>query len=212
MNAYVRFYIYAAVLGFAVFAAFCSGKADTAFRILRILLATTLAAEITAHLLAVRYGHNLIVYHIFVPVQLILIGWYYHLSNPVLRKYRVGWVVTVLSITAAVLNTLFLQPIDSFNSNVMLFTGFCVIGLALSTFYYFYLGDISDPLTGNPHFLVSLIFLFYWSCTFISYAFHEVLDIIAFHKVYFFIWLVNLVSYLSFGLIFLTVKKKWKDA
>lgn len=208
MNAYVRFYIYTAVLCFAVFSAFTSRNRDLSFRCLKLLLTLTLIAEVTAHILAVVYRNNMVVYQLFVPLQLVLVGWYYHYSNPVLRKFRIGIIITIAGIVAAVTNVLLLQPPDTFNSNFMLFTGFCVIGMALATFYHFYTDEKFVKLTTNPHFRISLVFLFYWSCTFISYAFHETLEEAAFQRVYIFIWLVNLVTYASLGFVFRRIRNK----
>ncbi|RYD59170.1 MAG: hypothetical protein EOP56_02765 [Sphingobacteriales bacterium] len=203
MGSTARFYIYIAILIFAFVSSLVRfGKLDTAFKYLSVLLGLTLSEEIIAHILARTYGNNMIVFHIYSPLLLILTSAYYHHANPVIRKYKIAFAVAVVGTMAAIGNTIYLQPLHVFNTNYLLFVGFCVIAMALMTFYHFYVDSSHVSLLKHPDFRVSLVLLFYWSSTFISFAFHEVLEDAAFHLVYLFIWAVNLITYAALGLIF----------
>ena len=209
MDAHLRFKLYIAVVAIA----FCCSLlrfrvGGSAFRTLSVLLGVTLVAESFAHYRAVVYHNNLAVYHIYTPILLILTAIYYNQSTRLLRRYHTGVVVSVVAVIMEMLNTRYLQPMHTFNSNYVLFTGFCIISMALITFYQYYTDNNEINLISNPQFQVSLVFLFYWSSTFISYAFHEILPVKEFHKVYWFIWLVNMVTYSLLALIFIFYKKQ----
>ncbi|RZL20417.1 MAG: hypothetical protein EOO89_00240 [Pedobacter sp.] len=209
MDAHLRFKLYIAAVAIAfacsLFRLRVTGRA---FRTLSALLGITLVAESVAHYYAMVYHNNLAVYHVYTPALLILTAIYYHQASPLLRKYNMGFAISILAVIMAIVNSLYLQPIHTFNSNYVLFTGFCIISMALTTFYQYYTDNKEINLTRNPEFQVSLVFLFYWSSTFISYAFHEVLPVREFHKVYWFIWLVNMATYSSLALIFIFYPKQ----
>lgn len=211
MNANTRFYIYIVILLFAFTASLLRvRRLDKAFIYLMLILGLTLLSEVIAHVLAVRKHNNMIVFHFYSPMLLLLAALYYHYSNPIIRRYNTARYVCITGIAAAILNTCYLQPLSSFNTNYILFTGFCIIGMALITFYHYYMNYDEINLIKNPYFQVSLLFLFYWSSTFISFAFHELLDEQAFHGVYQFIWVVNVITYSSLGFILLFYKKGWR--
>lgn len=212
MTPLARFYLYIITVAFAFIVALWRMKRlNKAFKILTLLIGLTFTAELTAHLLAMKYANNMIVFHIYTPVLLLLVCAYFHHSNPVFRRLNVLKIVSVAGIAAAIANSYYLQPINTFNTNYILFTGFCVIAMSLVSFYRYYTDNETINIISRPDFQVSLLFLFYWSSTFISFAFHELLEESAFHGMYLFIWMVNIITYLSLALVFMFYKERTEN-
>src|SRR4051812_1852102 len=86
-------------------------------RIIALLIILTLINELLAFF-AMRYYHNnLIIYHIYSPVELLMVSLYFDRSVRILRKMKIALVVGILGIPASIINAVYYQhPIMVTNS------------------------------------------------------------------------------------------------
>lgn len=184
---------------------------DTPLRIMTLLMGTTICSEFTGHYTAIHYKNNMPVYHLYAPVLLFLIAMFYNYSLPFFRKKRIGYWVGIAGILLALLDIRFLEPLDTLNTNFMLLTGVCIIAMALYSFYYLYTDSTVTDLKTNPLFWISLAFLFYWCSTFVGWALLKVLIMVKKKEeltvVYDGLWLINLLTYLAIGSVFMLKQK-----
>lgn len=216
MNGYLQFGIYLSVLIFAFGSSMRKfSRLSTALKFIVILLGYTIVTECIALYLAYKYQQNLIVYHIYVPVSLGLIAFYFHFSFQKLRKRGIGYLVTAGGIIVALVNSLYLQPVPNLDSNATLFAGLCIIILSLYCFYRIYLDDNNLHFVRSAEFWLSLLFLFYYGTTFLLFGFmqyfgaEKALGIL--HGLYLAFWIINLIFYFGIGMIFLLVVPQKRD-
>ena len=178
-------------------------------RIISFLLVVTILSEAVAYFFTVRYSNNMYVYHIFSPIELSFIAFYYSRAVPFLKKNHIGIIVTILGFAFAILNAVKYQPIKTFPSIFLLFEGFLIIVLSvLSFFSILYKDDFT--LTRNSQFWITFNLLFFWSFTFLiwgtyisfAHSFRNKLPVI-----FSMLSAINFIEYLSFFLIFLFYPK-----
>lgn len=177
-----------------------------------ILLGCTLISEYMADLLARRYHNNMVVYHVYAPLHLLLVSLYFNQSIPSFKRRRLGWYIGLVGIIVAVINSLFLQPIEVFNSYYLLFAGFLIISMSLYAFYKILENDDVSTLN-NPHFWISLLLLFFWSVTYFHWSVYEILSKAMteyLSLVPFVMPFISSITYLGFGLVFLLYPKTKK--
>ncbi|TAM93712.1 MAG: hypothetical protein EPN39_19425 [Chitinophagaceae bacterium] len=213
MNVTAQFIIYLTVLLFALLCALRRFRQqERSLKIIALWLIVTVISESLAAFMSRYYQNNMPVYHFYAPVSLLLIALYYHYSIPVFQRYHIGYIIGIAGIIAAIINTVFIQPLTSLDSNLMLFSGICITTMALFAFYAMFTDDTGLPLTGNIHFWISFLFLFYWCGTFLIWAFLQVLIILKEHEaikpVYLMLWAINLVKYSGMGMAFLILSTK----
>lgn len=213
MNTYwILFYLYIlCILLASIISLFRYNKIDKAAGILSILLAFTFISEGFAHFMARYYRHNLFVYHFFNPIQFFLIALYFNESVDVLRQRKIGLYIGIGGFIVAALNTICLQPLNTFNSYYLLFESIMIIGLCLFSFLRMLMKEEPIRLFSYPHFWFCTFLVFFWSLTFLSWGlydfirnyFYEHLSIV--NKV---LLMVNLITYAGFGAVFLFTKNR----
>ncbi len=176
---------------------------DTASKIILVLLCLTLTSEIASHLAAIRYHNNMFIYHLFAPIQLIVIGIYFDSINN--RKGKVGTIVGIIGIVLAIINSLFFQSFDVFNSNFLLFEGLVIMTLSLFSFQRILSNDNID-IFRYKHFWIVVILIFFWSFTYTSLALYSVLRVkklFVMPFVTYLLWSVNVITYAAIGFVLL---------
>lgn len=105
-------------------------------RLIWLFVIATFVNDSLALLLKVLHRTNLWVYHFFVPVSFIIIlGVYaYHLSETQFMKRVFRWVI-IIFVLLAVFNTIWLQGLYSFNSNMISLSSLIYMILAIAYFY-----------------------------------------------------------------------------
>lgn len=213
INLYTQFTVYLAVLFFS----FGCGlryyrRMHTALRILTVLLGFSLVSEMVSGYLAFYQGNNMAVLHVISPVNLAMTALYYNYAVSRFRRYHAGYIIGAVGIVLAIVNTVYLQPIRALDSNFMLFSGACIIGMALYTFYVMFRDNTQVDITQNIHFWLSFLFLIYWCSTFFTWPLFQMLTHLRSDKAaifYLFLWLINVFFYLLIGaLILLYMPKK----
>jgi hypothetical protein len=188
-------------------------RVTPALRIITIILGGTLISESIAAWYTLHKGSNLFVYHFYAPLLLLAVALYYQAELPAFRKYRLGWVIGITGMFVSAANSIWLQHLNTFNDNFVLFEGVCIIAMALIAFYNM-LRDETMHFLRRPCFWVSLVFLLFWCGTFLRWTLIRILrDLNMFHDLqllYLWIWISNMLMYASLGMIFFINYKKRK--
>jgi len=213
INLQTQFLVYLAVLFFSFG---CSlwyyRRMHTALRIITVLLGFSLLSELASAYMALYEGSNMAWLHMSSPINLALTALYYNYAVRQFRRYHTGYIIGALGIVLAVVNTVYLQPMQVLDSNFMLFSGACIIGMALFTFLVMFRDNTQIYIARNIHFWLSFIFLIYWCSTFFTWPLLQMVTHLRSGKqeiFYLFFWLINVLFYLLIGaLILLYMPKK----
>lgn len=125
-----------------------------------ILVAT---AQIIAHITKKLHIVNLPVLHVYTVVEFCWITWFYHVAMPTYftRKLAIGTII--IFALAALLNTLYLQPVTQFNTYARTLASLIVICYALTYFYKLITEVQITNLERDPIFWINTGFLIYFS-------------------------------------------------
>jgi hypothetical protein len=183
---------------------------NRAAKYLLLLIICTVASEYIAHYAGVTYRNNMPVYHIFAPLQFFLVGVYYNYNIDTFKRNNIGIYIGIAGVILSILNSLFLQPINTFNTYFLLFSGFSIISMSLYSFYRI-LENEEVELFKNPHFWFSSILLFFWSTTYINWSLYRILELKKIKVLPFIgtsLWIINLITYTAIGLAFMFYPRK----
>ncbi len=182
------------------------GRAE---KIIVILVATTLVAEAFALYASYKWRNNLPVYHLFSPIEFLLISLYFNYSIKSFRTRHIGLAAGAVGILISLVNTCYFQKATTINSYFLLFEGTSVIIYALLSFHQILLDEEHLPYP-FAQFWITICFLIYWSATFTGWGIYAMLDQKEFvlnpifRKV---LAAANYAFYLGIGAIFLRYKK-----
>ena len=200
------FFIYLGVILLAIASGLYKLKLiDSASKILLLLLCLTLASEISSHWAALVFKNNMFVYHVFAPIQLIVVGMYFDNILEGFKKKRKATIIGIIASFAAVLNTVFFQPLQILNSNFLLLEGLIIMALALYTFQLI-LANESINIFQYRHFWMIVILIFFWSVTYTTWALYSVLGVrklFVIPYVSYTLWAVNIITYAAIGFVLL---------
>lgn len=146
---------------------------DYGAKVIYELLVLSLLTEILAVFFAYRYRNNTPVINISNLLQSFFICLYFNYCIKIFRKRHIGVYIGLFSIIAGILNMVFLEPINTYNSNYFLFQTILVFALGI----IFYIQMLSLPyfkLQTNPHFwfivvLISFYVLNYFALSLYTY-------------------------------------------
>ncbi|MFD2563398.1 hypothetical protein [Aquimarina rubra] len=133
------------------------------------LLVVVFVVEFIANILWYQKINNLPLYHFYAIIEFLLI---INIYRVVLSKIFSKWFFIILGVAFtvfAVVNTLFFQDLNTFNSNVTTLLGVVVIFLALSYFYALLKEVKYSALETNPMFWINSGFLIYFSSNLILF-------------------------------------------
>lgn len=188
---------------------------DQASKFICLLVGFNLIVESTAYAAARLHDSNMIVYGIATPIQTVIACLYFNYGIEAFKRRKVGILIATISLVMGVLNTVFLQPLGHFPSYFLTISGALIVGLTLVGYFHIFNGPYERKLTSLPEFWFLGTFLFFWIMTAVfwcayDYFGQETQDYAAFFN--YFILSINLVYYLSIGLIFLLYPKVIKQA
>ena len=170
-------YIYLLSLLFASVCSLSRFRAiDKASKILSVLISCAFINECAAFLLAKLYHNNLVLYNIYSFIEFAILSMYFNNIIDVFIKKNVGVYIGVAGIVLGVLNLIFLQHLDSFNSYFYLFEALTVIGMSLFAFFRLLLKHDSLTLYTYHHFWFVSILLFFWSITFLCWGLYDYIN------------------------------------
>lgn len=209
MDTTTLFFVYMSVILLAISGSFVNFRSrDKASKIIVILLGLTFAAEAAAYIAADKLHANMFVYHIFAPIQLFILGKYF--DTAVFKKRKIGLITGIFGVVVAILNTIFLQPFQTLNSNFLLFEGLAIMAMALYAFQKFLINDRLD-IYKYEHFWFILILVFFWSMTYTVWALYAILElkkIFLIPIISLMILVVNIITYFGIGLVLLIFPKR----
>lgn len=148
-------------------------KLDTASKILSILICCALINEYAAYYLAIKYKNNLALYDIYSIIEFGILCLYFNKVIDVFIEKKIGIYIGIGGIIFGIMNLIFIQHLNSFNSYFLLFEGLSVIGMCLFAFFRMLLKYDSLKLYKYPHFWFISIILFFWSITFLTWGLYE---------------------------------------
>lgn len=209
-------WIYYCALSFAAF--YCIFKfkaADKATRFICILIWNGFITEIIAWQFARAFHNNLSVYTISCFVELSLVSLYYNYSIDVFRRWRIGVYIGILGLLSGVLNTVILQPLDSFNSNFLFLEGLLILLMSLfALFRILIVDDYNLQLQGNLHFWIPCVFVLYQCGTLLSWNAYQYFVAKTTYEaalLHICILFINIVAYLAFVFLLYHFLKMRKD-
>ena len=177
---------------------------DRPAKIILAMLVLEVVNEIIAFIFAKKFHNNMPVYNINNIIELFLATLYFNYVISSFRKNNFGIKLAILFIILGILNYIYLQPLTAFSVNFLLFEGFCIIAMSLIAFYRFLLVQEDLQLYRFPHFWFISIFLFFWSITYLNWGLFPII-VNKISGIY--IWIVNVISYGSIGLVYLFYPK-----
>jgi hypothetical protein len=174
-----------------------------------LLMPVTLIAEIIAAFSANIWKNNYPVFHIYSPVEFLLISLYFNYTVSLLRKNNVGIILGLAGIPAAILNTFFLEPILTINAYYLLFEGVGIIFYGLCALYEDLLSE--SRVYNKSSFWLTLSFLVYWGVTFTGWGIYTLLKPetkTVYIIVNYVLTITNYLFYAAICLIFLRYNKR----
>ncbi|NSL87620.1 hypothetical protein ECE50_012305 [Chitinophaga sp. Mgbs1] len=116
--------------------------------------------------------NNMPLLHIYVAAGFVCLAWFYKTLLSGFINAGIIWLITILFLVFTAINSIFIQPVDTFNSNALTVESVLIVILALFTFRFF-LSDIVKATSG--HHIKSLnwinagLFIYYSSGMLIFY-------------------------------------------
>ena len=107
--------------------------------------------------------NNQFLYHFYTPLEFLGFGLIYQnwLKQWVGKKIFVALILIVILL--AILNTLFLQPLEIVNSNIIILCAILLIGLAITFFYFVFTNLSLGRLEKSPEFWINTSVLLYYA-------------------------------------------------
>lgn len=184
---------------------------DTPAKIIVVLLILTTISESTAHYLSLTTKNNIFIYHIYSPIQLVLLALFFNRLVSFFRNRNVGVIIGIIGIVYSVVISLFFQkPSTTFNSYFLILESMLIIGMILCYFYDFLNTTHTTKQFTTPHFWMACILLLFWSFTFFIWLVGRTIPSVTANYVTlirYMMYTINMVTYTGFGLVFLFYKK-----
>lgn len=163
-------------LSFCAFAtgAFRWRQLSQADKWLCYLMLLSVLQEFIAYAAAKALRNNLFTYHVYNPLELLVICFYFNESIDVLKGRYLGVWIGLGGMLLSLFCTLVLQPVWTFNSFFLMFEGFCVILLSLLAFYRILIKDDESSPLRKAHFWITACLLVYWSSTYTTWGLYTI--------------------------------------
>lgn len=194
----------------SVFAIFYFRKMDRASRIICVLIWIASLTEALAWYSAKRFRTNLPVYHIFSYLEFILVCLYFNYSIATFRRRNIGYYIALTGIVLGLANTIFLQPLNTLNSNFIFLECLCIVSMSLYSLYRLLLVNDNLYLQNNTHFWVPCVLIFYWCTTLFSWGMYDFFAGLLQKKIGMLnicLLMVNIITYLAYATIFFLPSK-----
>jgi hypothetical protein len=205
------YYIYFVSL---LFASFCGvwrfNKIDKGSKVLAVLVCCALINEGVGYYLASKYHNNLPLYTVYSLLEFFILSFYFNNVIDVFVRKDIGIYIGIIGICLGVLNLLFIQHIDSFNSYFLLFEGLSVIGMSLFAFFRLLLTHDNLKFYKYHHFWFISILIFFWSITFLSWGLYDYINqqlLQSASKINASLMTVSAFTYCCLGVVFLLYPK-----
>lgn len=204
--------LYFTILIATIIAGFVNYKnLDKPVRIILLYLGITLIAEAVAYYSAREFKNNLLVYHIYNPIQLAVLLIFFQSIIHTFKRYKIGFITAIAGFVLSVINSLFFQnPLYKLNTYFLVVESIILISISLFYFYYYLNLDYARSKSERSNFVISCILLIFWSFTFFYWvAGLSIRTSLSDHGVWmkFMIMGISIITYTGFGLVFLFYRK-----
>lgn len=193
-----------------LFASACSiyrfKRLDTASRILSLLICSAFINEGAAFCIGRIYHNNLPLYTFYCFFEFGMLCLYFNNVIDVFIKKNIGIYIGIAGIMLGIINVLFIQHLDTLNSYFLFFEGLSVIAMSLFAFFRLLLKFDSLDLYKYQHFWFISILIFFWCITFLNWGLYDYFNLKLHHeawKINFGILIAGVITYVSFGCVFL---------
>lgn len=179
-------------------------------KVLSIMLVLTLCFEVAAEVSARIYKTNMLVYSIFNIVQFYFISIYFNYSIDAFRPKNIGIWIGGIGVVCGIINYLFIESPLKLESAYLMLEDVLIVGMALYSFYRLLLIDDNIVLTKSPNFWFTSLILFFWTSTFLiwgTFTYLTQLSNMAKSLLLSVLLIVNVITYVGIGLVFLFYKK-----
>jgi len=187
---------------------------DTPAKIIVVYILLTTLSETIAHYLSINFRNNLIVYHIYNPIQFFLFSVYYNILISFFKKFNIGLLIGASGVALSIFNSVFFQkPYTQFNTYFLIVESILIIGMTLTYFYDFLNSDNVTKDITTSDFWISCLLLIFWSFTFFNWLAEATMPQIIDQNiewVRYMNWFINIITYGGIGLILLFYNKSGK--
>lgn len=144
-------------------------------RFLAVLMWITFVVELVGTTNAYIKNNSQPVYHVFSPIQFVLICLYFNYSIRFFRQHNLGWFLGTLGVAFSVFNTAVLQKNTSINSHFLILEGAAIIVCCFISLHQILLDEEELPYR-FANFWFTVCFCFFWGTTFTGWGMSSVLD------------------------------------
>jgi hypothetical protein len=164
----INFWVYNCSLLLACIAAMRHYKRlDSAARIFAILLAIGCLSEIAAYFSAKKFHNNYLVYNMYSCVELLLLCLFFNYSIDVFRKNNAGIYIGMAGFLGGIADMLWIEKGSIYRTNVAFIFLEYIIVISLCLFALTrMLVQPGSRLTGQLHFRLTVLLVFFFSLTF----------------------------------------------
>lgn len=184
---------------------------DTSAKFIVALLLLTSFSETVAYYISITTKNNLFIYHIYSPIQLLLLSIFYNYTITFFKPKNIGLLIGVTGVIASILfSILFQNPTSSLNTYFLVLESLLIIGMTLCYFYDFLNTTHTTKQFTTPNFWIACILLIYWSFTFFRWSVGVAIPSISLENtkwINYMMYFINMVTYTGFGLVFLFYRK-----
>ncbi len=174
-----------------------------------LLLFITIVQEWIAYQFKVLFQNNYITYHIYTPIEVLIILMYFDRAAHFSRKYAIAIYIGIVSVILSIVDTFFLQKYTEINSYYLLYEGCLVITLSILSFYKLLIREDIVPRK-MAHFWITICFLFYWCLSYVNLGLfaYQVGHTKIIMKIFgWTLYCSNLLFYLGLAAVFVRYKK-----
>lgn len=187
-------------------------RMDKASKVILWFIVVTFISETAAFSSAIIYNNNLLVYHIYNPIQFLIICYYYNLTIEAFKSRNIGLKLGIIGVLYSTLNTLYFQnPLREMNTNFLIPESILIIAMSLYSFYELLASESYDVYSNNK-FWFSAFLLTFWSFTFCYWLIGPSLYKSTKNTLWLdiMIWAINVLCYSGFAIVFLSFRKMKK--
>lgn len=150
---------------------------ENSLKILVVLLVVTSVSEVSCFIATINknYYLKLSIYHFFSVIQASLITAYFVYATGFKKPVAIITASAVFWLLAGVGNAVFLQPLGTLNSHMLMLESLAIITFSLYLIYSTLKNDWVENIFRFVHFRIAVLQLVFWGVTFFFWGFVAIL-------------------------------------
>ncbi len=149
-------------------------NAQRPFRLLAVLVVLTLLSELTAKYVAYILHNNNMVYHFFTPVEFLFYVLIYQQFFSSKKWNYILWLCFAILVFSEIFNTIFFQPLNVDNTNILILESIFLVAFSLSLFIKISESEYHQHLLKEGIFWFNSAVLFYYAFNILIWGFHSI--------------------------------------